>query len=77
MKRREFLWQKRSFNLFLTVLLILGTTMLAFMLIFFFTLRYFLNRLKRLTEDTKAIVSRKFNTLPACTLPKERIYTLA
>jgi len=49
----------------------LGAIALAFLLNFFFTTRYILNRLQKLTEDTKAIVAGKLNTPLVYTPPKE------
>lgn len=48
-----------------------GAIVLAFLLNFFFTTRYILNRLKKLTEDTKAIVSGKLDTPLVYTQPKD------
>jgi len=49
----------------------LGAILLAFLLNFFFTTRFILNRLHKLTEDTKAIVSGKLDTPLLYTPPKE------
>jgi hypothetical protein len=49
----------------------IGAIVLAFLLNFFFTTRYILNRLHKLTEDTKAIVSGKLDTPLVYTPPKE------
>ncbi len=49
----------------------LGGILLAFLLNFFFTSRFILNRLHKLTEDTKAIVSGKLDTPLNYTPPAE------
>ncbi len=49
----------------------LGGILLAFLINFFFTSRFILNRLQKLTEDTKAIVSGKLDTPLVYTPPAE------
>ncbi len=49
----------------------LGGIFLAFLINFLFTTRFILNRLHKLTEDTKAIVSGKLDTPLLYTQPKE------
>ncbi len=49
----------------------LGAIFLAFLINFLFTTRFILNRLHKLTEDTKAIVSGKLDTPLIYTQPKE------
>ena len=49
----------------------LGAIFLAFLTNFLFTTRFILNRLHKLTEDTKAIVSGKLDTPLVYTQPKE------
>ena len=49
----------------------LGAIFLAFLINFLFTTRFILNRLHKLTEDTKAIVSGKLDTPLVYTQPKE------
>ncbi len=49
----------------------LGGIFLAFLINFLFTTRFILNRLHKLTEDTKAIVSGKLDTPLVYTQPKD------
>ena len=49
----------------------IGAIVLAFIINFLFTTRFILNRLHKLTEDTKAIVSGKLDTPLEYTPPAE------
>ncbi len=49
----------------------IGAILIAFLINFFFTTRFIFNRLHRLTQDTKAIVSGKLDTPLIYTSPRE------